>query len=112
MRLYPRTGDVSVVTHPAHGTIKPAGDGGFDLPDELFTLLHNAAHGGVKLWETAIERQTRLIAEEHARRQSPEALYEAVSRLVAAAEGGAPGAAAKAAPAPKAAPAAKAADSK
>ena len=86
MRLYSRTGDVSVVTHPVHGKIKPAADGGFDLPDDLFTLLHGSAHGGVRQWETAIERQNRLISEEHARRQSPEALYEAVSRLVAAAE--------------------------
>lgn len=92
MRLYHLTGADSV----AHGavTYKAAEDGGFDFPPDLEAHMHALAVGGQRQWETAIERQQREIAAELARRQSPEALYEAVSKLVQAAE-----------TAPKAAPA-------
>ena len=103
MRLYHLTGAGTV----AHGdvTYKAAEDGGFDFPPDLEAHMHALAVGGQRQWETAIERQQREIAAELARRQSPEALYEAVSKLVQAAE-----AAPKAAPAK--APARTGADSK
>ena len=80
MRLYHLTGAGTV----AHGdvTYKAAEDGGFDFPPDLEAHMHALAVGGQRQWETAIERQQREIAAELARRQSPEALYEAVSKLV------------------------------
>lgn len=85
MRLYSLTGQISV-THPVHGTFGPAPDGGFDLPGPVFTQLHRACVGGQKQWETSIERQHRLIAEEAARRADPRTLLDAVEQLVKAAE--------------------------
>ena len=96
MRLYPRSDDASGVDH-AGVHYKPASDGGFDLPDEIADLLHGSAVRGQPQWETSVERQNRQVAEELARQRSPEALYEAVSKLVNAATA-APAAAAKAEP--------------
>jgi hypothetical protein len=84
MRLY-SLADAAGVDHDGEH-YAPGNDGGFDLPDELAELLHASAVRGVRQWETAIERQKRLIDEEMQRRQSPEALYEAVSKLVQVAE--------------------------
>jgi hypothetical protein len=84
VRLYPRSDDASGVDH-AGVHYKPASDGGFDLPDEIADLLHGSAVGGQPQWETSVERQNRQVAEELARQRSPEALYEAVSKLVNAA---------------------------
>lgn len=88
MRLYHLEGATSV----SHGstTYKAAADGGFDFPPGLYEHMHGMAVNGVRQWETAIERQQREIAAELARRQSPEALYEAVSKLVQAAEANTP----------------------
>jgi hypothetical protein len=110
MRLFPVGGDVPAVDHPEFGHFEPDADGGFTFPPALYDHLHRSAVGGRGQWETDIERQTRLIGEEHVRRQSPEALYEAVRELVdtaqtAKAQAAAPAKTA-AAPAAKTAPAA------
>jgi hypothetical protein len=84
MRLYSLTG-ASAVADGDH-RYEAGKDGGFDFPDELSARLHPVAVAGRKQWETDVERQHRLIAEELQRRQSPEALYEAVSQLVKVAE--------------------------
>ena len=113
MRLYPRAGQVAVAHEGQR--YKPGPDGGFDLPEEAGRFLHSFHSGGKPLWETDIERQHRLIAEEAERRKDPATLLSAVEQLVSAAK--APAAAAPApepeAPKsiPKAAPA-KAADGK
>lgn len=85
MRLYSKTG-ATVVDAP-EGHFEPADDGGFDLPGPLSDLLHSAHAEGVKLWETAIEKQHRLIAEETARRSDPKALLEAVEQIIKLAQG-------------------------
>lgn len=110
MRLYSLAGATGVDHDGVH--YEAAGDGGFDFPPGLQEHLHGVAVAGQKQWETAIERQHRIAAEELARMRDPATLYEAVAKIVAAAEGSpvakAEPEAAKAAPA-KAAPAAKAA---
>lgn len=98
MRVYSLL-EATVVEAP-EGQFTQEEDGGFDLPGPLAATLLAMYVGGQKAWETGPERQARMIQEEIARRQSPEALYEAVSRLVTAAEAQAP---AKASPAPPAA---------
>ena len=98
MRLYPRREGTSAVDHGGI-TYKPAPDGGFDFPNEVSDQLHRFAIGGQKLWEDAIERQHRLMAEEAARRADPATLLAAVEQLVTQAAAPAKAAAAKAAPA-------------
>lgn len=89
MRLYSRREGTSDVNHG--GVIyKAAPDGGFDFPNEVSDQLKRFAIGGQKLWEDAIERQHRLIAEEAARRADPATLLAAVEKLVAQAETKAP----------------------
>src|SRR5215471_15714097 len=85
MRLYPLTGATTTVTSGGV-TYKPAGDGGFDFPPGLETHLHAVAVGGVRQWETAIERQARVAAEELARLRDPATMTAAVAELVAAAK--------------------------
>lgn len=80
MRLYSRTDAVAIDAPEGHFGADE--DGGFDLPDELGQRLHPVAVGGRRQWETDIERQHRQIAEEIEHRRSPEALYEAVSKLI------------------------------
>lgn len=112
MRLYSRT-DATAIDDPVHGHIEPSPDGGFDLPDELGARLVGFAVAGVRQWETDIERQHRLIAEELDRRKDPATLLDAVQQLVAAAQATAPAATPRAAKAPAAkAPAAKTASAK
>ncbi|HEY0719543.1 MAG TPA: hypothetical protein VGD68_18150, partial [Streptosporangiaceae bacterium] len=56
--------------------------------------LHRVHAHGEPLWETDIDRNHRVASEELERRQSPEALHDAVARLVQLAEStGAAGAA-------------------
>ena len=107
MRLYPRDASTASVNH---GGVRyqPASDGGFDFPGDVSDHLHGFHVQGEPMWETSIERQRRLIAEEAARRADPRTLLEAVEKLVTQAAAPAP---AKA-EVPKAAPAAKAAASK
>lgn len=85
MRLYPRDGTAASVQH---GSVRyePAADGGFDFPGDVSDHLHGFHMRGVPMWETSIERQRRLIAEEAARRADPRTLLEAVEKLVAQAE--------------------------
>jgi hypothetical protein len=85
MRLYPRREGTSVVHH-AGARYEAAGDGGFDFPGDVSDCLHSFAVRGEPLWEDAIERQRRLIAEEQARRADPRTLLDAVEKLVAQAE--------------------------
>lgn len=86
MRLYSRTGAVAL-DHDEYGHFEPEDDGGFDFPNELSDELHSFAANG---WETAVERQQRLIAEEMERRRDPATLMEAVQQLVNAARTVAP----------------------
>jgi hypothetical protein len=88
MRLYPFDDSTAAVTH-AGIRYERAEDGGFDLPAEL----HSFHVQGKPVWETAIERQQRLIAEEAARRADPKTLLDAVEQLVRAAHAAAPPAA-------------------
>lgn len=85
MRLYPRREDNGAVIH---GGVRyeALADGGFDFPPGLTGLLHSTHLRGEPLWETSIERQRRLIAEEAARRADPRTLLAAVEKLVAQAE--------------------------
>jgi hypothetical protein len=109
MRLYTRTG-ATAVADPQHGQFKAGQDGGFDLPDALGQRLHGFHIDGQPLWETDIERQHRLIAEEMERRKDPATLLDAVQQLVQAAQAASAAQAAQAdAPAAKPAPAKKAA---
>ena len=84
MRLYSLADATAVDDGDKHYT---AGrDGGFDFPDDLAGRLHGFAVGGRKLWETDIERQHRVVAEEIERRKDPATLLDAVQKLVTAAE--------------------------
>ena len=84
MILYSRAG-ASVVRHEGV-TYKPGPDGGFAFPDHVSDRLHRFAVRGVKQWETAVERQGRIMSEELDRRRDPAELYDAVAKIVAAAE--------------------------
>lgn len=95
MRLYSRTG-ATALDDPAHGHFEPGPDGAFDLPDELAGRLHGFCTRGQPAWETDVERQRRLVAEEIERRKDPATLLDAVQQLVAAAQATAPPAAAPA----------------
>jgi len=85
MRLYPRDASTASVVH---GGVRyeAAEDGGFDFPGDASDALHALHLRGEPMWETAIERQRRLIAEEAARRADPRTLLDAVEKLVAQAE--------------------------
>lgn len=101
MRLYTRTG-AAVLDHPEFGHFEVGEDGAFSFPNALSDQLHGFAIRGEPLWETDIERQHRIAAEELRRMRDPATLYEAVAKIVAAAQG-----APAPAPAPSAKPAAK-----
>jgi hypothetical protein len=85
MRLHSRTG-ATAIDDPEYGHLEPGDNGGFDLPDDLAERLHRVHVRGQAVWESDIERNRRLAGEELERRQSPEALHDAVARLVALAE--------------------------
>jgi hypothetical protein len=84
MRLYSRTGATAVDAPEGH--FEPVEDGGFDFPDALSTRMHATHVDGVQQWETAIERQRRVLAEEAERRQDPATLLAAVEKIVNIAE--------------------------
>ena len=105
MRLYSLNAAAAVDDGGQH--YEPADDGGFDFPDALGARLHSTGLRGVRLWETDIERQRRLIEDEAARRRDPATLLEAVEQIIRAAQGGA-----EAKPAPAAKTQAKAGASK
>jgi hypothetical protein len=107
MRLYTRTGAAAVDGPDGH--FDAGEDGAFDFPDEISSRLHGVAIGGVRQWETDVERQHRQIAEEIERRKDPATLLDAVQKLVTLANA-MPAAAAE--PAPAKVPAAKAASGK
>ena len=85
MRLYPRDASTASVEH---GGVRyePAADGGFDFPGDVSDTLHSFHVRGEPMWETSIERQRRMIAEEAARRADPATLLDAVEKLVLQAE--------------------------
>lgn len=85
MRLYSRTG-ATALDDPEYGHIDAGPDGGFDLPDDLSDRLYGFHAAGQPLWETDVERQNRLIAEELERRKDPATLLAAVEQLVGAAK--------------------------
>lgn len=103
MRLYTRTGAVAL-DHPEFGHFDADDQGGFDLPDELSDRLHRFAYQGKPAWETDVERQQRLMAEELERRKDPATLLSVVEQLMRAAQ---QGAAPQAAPVVDAAPPAR-----
>ena len=84
MILYSRAG-ACVVQHEGV-TYKPGPDAGFDFPDHVSDVVHSFAVGGRRLWETAVERQGRIMSEEMDRRRDPAELYAAVEKIVRAAE--------------------------
>lgn len=84
MRLYSRL-DAASVTH-AGRTYDPKDDGGFDFPEDVAQELHTFHVNGTPAWETQIERQNRLIAEEIERRKDPATLLAVVEQLMHAAE--------------------------
>jgi len=100
MRLYTLTG-ATALDDPDHGHFDADEDGGFDFPNEISDRLHRFHVDGRPAWETDIERQDRLMAEELERRKDPATLLDAVQQLVQAAQA-LPGAAVpEPAPAPK-----------
>ena len=107
MRLYPRDDSTASVEH-AGVRYDPAPDGGFDFPGDVSDHLHGFHLRGEPMWETSIERQRRMIAEEAARRADPATLLDAVEKLVRQAEASAPAKAEAPKATAKAAPAAKA----
>jgi hypothetical protein len=97
MRLYSRDGATAVSHGGATYTAGP--DGGFDFPEEAGLVLHAFHAGKAPLWETDIERQARLAAEQAELRKDPATLLDAVNQLVAAAQAAAPAPPAPAVPA-------------
>jgi len=86
MRLYTLTG-ATALDDGEYGHFEADEQGGFDFPDDLSDRLHRFHFGGRPQWETDVERQERLIAEELERRKDPATLLEAVQLLVQAAQG-------------------------
>lgn len=60
---------------------EPDAQGRFTVPDAFADALLSLHIAGEKAWDTEGERQTRLAAAELKRRQSPDALLDAVERL-------------------------------
>jgi hypothetical protein len=85
MRLYTRTG-ATALDDPEYGHFEASPDGGFDFPDDLSDRLHRFHVRGRPSWETDVERQHRLMAEEMERRRDPATLMDAVQKLVLAAQ--------------------------
>jgi len=95
MRLYSRTGQTAL-SDPEAGQFTAGEDFGFDLPENLFEQLRTFPQ-----WETEVERQQRLVAEEIERRKDPATLLAAVEQIMKLAQGNA---APQPAPEPPAAP--------
>ena len=77
MKLYPRSTDTHVVSHPDHGEFEADGDGAFNLPDELGQLLNNLGGPGTH-WENTAERSVRLDQEQNDYLNSPRALHDLI----------------------------------
>jgi hypothetical protein len=76
---------VTALDDPEYGTFQADENGGFDFPDDVSDRLHGFHYRGQPMWETDVERQQRLIAEELERRKDPATLLSAVEQLVKAA---------------------------
>ncbi|GAB2695946.1 hypothetical protein [Kitasatospora kifunensis] len=85
MHLYTLTGAVAL-DDPEFGHFDADEQGGFDLPDELSDRLHRFAFRGKPAWETDVEHQRRLMAEELERRKDPATLLGVVEQLMKAAQ--------------------------
>lgn len=85
MRLYTRTGAIAL-DDPEYGHFDADENGGFDFDDELSDRLHQFARRGAPMWETDIERQHRMVAEEMEKAKDPATLLAAVQQLVQAAQ--------------------------
>lgn len=85
MRLYTRTG-ATVLDHPVFGHFDADENGGFDFPNELSDEMHRFHSGGRPAWETDVERQHRLFAEDLERRKDPATLLGVVEQLMRAAQ--------------------------
>lgn len=107
MRLYTRTG-ATALDDPEYGHFDADDAGGFDFPNELSDRLHGFAANGRPMWETDVERQQRLIAEELERRKDPATLLDAVQQILNAAKATQPPPAPEAPEAPARRPAKKA----
>lgn len=83
MRLYTRTG-ATALDDPEFGHFDADAQGGFDLPDELSDRLHKFAFSGKPAWETDVQRQQRMLAEEQERRKDPATLLGVVEQLMRA----------------------------
>ncbi len=84
MRLYTRTG-ATALDDAQYGHFDAGPDGCFDVPEEFGEALRRFHVGARPMWETDIERQHRLMAEELERRKDPATLLAAVEQIVAAA---------------------------
>lgn len=91
MRLYTRTG-ATALDDAQFGHFDAGPDGCFDVPEEFGEHLRRFHLSGRPAWETDIERQARLVAEELERRKDPATLLAAVEQIVAAAAAVAPAA--------------------
>jgi hypothetical protein len=89
MRLYTRTG-ATALDDPEYGRFDAATDGGFDFPDDLSDRLYRFHIDGKPAWETDIDRQARVMAEEMERRRDPATLMSLVEQLTRRAEETAP----------------------
>jgi hypothetical protein len=85
MRLYTRTG-ATALDDPEYGHFDADEQGSFILPEDLAERLHGFHVGGQPMWETDLERQRRLIAEEMERRKDPATLLSAVEQIMQAAQ--------------------------
>lgn len=81
MRLYSRTG-ATTLDDPEYGHFDVNAEGGFDLPEDLGERLRRFHVDKQPLWETDIERQERLLAEEMERRRDPATLQALVEQLL------------------------------
>ncbi|MGA5820815.1 hypothetical protein ACPC54_23480 [Kitasatospora sp. NPDC094028] len=80
MRMYSRTG-ATVVDDPEHGRFEAGPDGSFDFPDDLSDRLRRFHVGKQRLWEDAVERQDRQMAEQLEQAQNPATLMSMVAQL-------------------------------
>lgn len=79
MRLYSRIGAESTVHEGVSYT--RGHDGAFDFPEHVGREVHGFHAGKVPLWETEVEQQQRLIAEDIKRRSDPASQYDLLERI-------------------------------
>lgn len=85
MRLYSRTGAEQAV-HDGE-TYHRQPDGGFEFPEHVGEVLRTFHVSKTPLWETLVEQQQRLIAEDRQRRSDPSSQYDLLERIATRAEG-------------------------